>query len=219
MTECDPGKILRMIKEAGYGEAYPGRNRGVKPWWSEEPFHVLVATVLSQRTRDENTFNASDRLFSRFPDPEAISKAPLEEIIEQVRPAGFPSAKGRAIKEISRRVVEEYSGRVPEDLEVLMGFPMVGRKTANCVLAYAFGRDAICVDTHVHRISNRLGLVTTRSPDETEMALREAVPKEHWRSINRLMVVFGQKVCRPRVPLCDECPVNHCCDYWASSRG
>lgn len=216
MRDKDAGTILMAIREAGYGEAYPGRNRGKRPWWGRDPFHVLIATVLSQRTKDENTFNASDNLFSKYPGIDDIASAPLEEIIELVRPAGFPRVKGTAIKEIARKVRDEHGGEVPRDIDVLLTFPMVGRKTANCVLAYAFGDDAICVDVHVHRISNRLGLVDTRTPDETEMVLREVVPQDLWKSINRLMVVFGQMICRPRCPLCDECPVSGWCDYFDS---
>jgi len=216
MRDKDANALLAAIREGGYGEAYPGRNRGERPWWSEEPFHVLVSTVLSQRTKDENTYNASNRLFSRYPGIDDIASAPLEDIIELVRPAGFPKAKGSAIKKIALLVRDEYGGELPRDIDVLLTFPMVGRKTANCVLAYAFGEDAICVDVHVHRICNRLGLVETRTPDETELALREVVPKHLWKSVNRLMVVFGQTICRPRAPLCDECPVSGWCDYLES---
>jgi len=216
MVEKDVELILRIIGEAGYGEAYPGRNRGGPPSWSREPFHVLVATVLSQRTKDENTFKASDRLFARYEGPVEMSKASVDDLVELVRPAGFPRAKAKAIKEIARLVHEEHNDQVPRDIEILLTFPMVGRKTANCVLAYAFEDDAICVDTHVHRISNRLGLVETRTPDETEMVLRNIIPRSLWRSINRLMVVFGQKICRPRHPLCEKCPVNGLCDCYAS---
>jgi len=216
MVEKDVKLILRIIGEAGYGEAYPGRNRGSPPSWSREPFHVLVATVLSQRTKDENTFNASDRLFARYEGPVEMSKASVDDLVELVRPAGFPRAKAKAIKEIARLVHEEHNDQVPRDMDVLLTFPMVGRKTANCVLAYAFEDDAICVDTHVHRISNRLGLVETRTPGETEMTLRNIAPRSLWRSVNRLMVVFGQKICRPRNPMCEECPVNGLCDYYAS---
>jgi endonuclease-3 len=216
MSSKKAERILEKIRSAGYGEAYPGRNRGRKPGWSLDPFHVLISTVLSQRTKDENTFNASEMLFSRYDTPSDIASAPLNELEEVVRPAGFPRAKASAIKEIARMVHEHHSDEVPRDIDVLLTFPMVGRKTANCVLAYAFGEDAICVDTHVHRISNRLGLVSTKDPDHTEMALREVFPPRLWRDINRLLVVFGQEICRPRNPRCEECPVNSNCQYFAS---
>lgn len=208
--------ILEKIRDARYGEAYPGRYKGRKAGWSRDPFHVLISTVLSQRTKDENTFNASEVLFSRYDTPLEIASAPLQELEELVRPAGFPRAKATAIKEIARIVHEHHSDEVPRDIDILLTFPMVGRKTANCVLAYAFGEDAICVDTHVHRISNRLGLVSTKDADHTEMALREVFPRRAWRDINRLLVVFGQEICRPRNPKCEECPVSSSCEYYAS---
>ncbi|HUV24523.1 MAG TPA: endonuclease III [Methanomassiliicoccales archaeon] len=213
----DAELILERIRDAGYGEAYPGRNRGRRPGWRRDPFHVLIATVLSQRTKDENTFNASEMLFAKYDTPSDIAAAPLEELEKLVRPAGFPKAKASAIKEIARMVHDQHRDEVPRDIEILLTFPMVGRKTANCVLAYAFGEDAICVDTHVHRISNRLGLVETNDPDRTEMALREVVPRSLWRDINRLLVVFGQEICRPRNPKCEVCPVSSDCDYYISS--
>lgn len=216
MPDKDVRMIMGRIMKAGYGEAYPGRGRGSRPSWRDDPFHVLVATVLSQRTRDKNTAIASERLFSELNTPQEISEAPLQTLEALIRPAGFPQAKAKAIKEIARLIQQEHGGKVPRDIEVLISFPLVGRKTANCVLAYAFGEDAICVDTHVHRISNRIGLVRTKNPDQTEKALREAVPRDLWISINRLLVVFGQKICRPRNPLCEECPVNDQCDYYRS---
>jgi endonuclease-3 len=172
--------------------------------------------VLSQRTKDENTSNASKRLFAEYDTSSEIASAPLDELEELVRPAGFPKVKAAAVKEIARRISEEHGGCVPNDMEILLTLPLVGRKTANCVLAYAFGEDAICVDTHVHRISNRIGLVNTKNPDVTEKALREIVPRVMWRDVNRLLVVFGQKVCLPRYPRCGECPVRTHCDYFAS---
>ncbi|NYT11419.1 MAG: endonuclease III [Methanomassiliicoccales archaeon] len=216
MPSKDAEQILEKIRDAGYGEAYPGRNRARKPGWNRDPFHVLISTVLSQRTKDENTYNASKMLFSKYDTPSEVALAPLQELEELVRPAGFPSAKASAIKEIARMVHELHSDKVPKDIDILLTFPMVGRKTANCVLAYAFGEDAICVDTHVHRISNRMGLVSTKDPEHTEMALREVFPRRLWRDINKLLVVFGQEICRPRNPKCEECPVSSKCEYYVS---
>jgi endonuclease-3 len=197
-------------------EAYPGAMEHIDVVWARDPFHVLISTVLSQRTRDQNTFNASKALFSRFDSPGAIASADLEELIELVRPAGFPQAKAKAIKEICRRLHLEFGDTVPSDIEVLLTLPMVGRKTANCVLSYGFRIPAICVDTHVHRISNRIGLVKTVSPDETEVALKEIAPKELWCEINAIMIRFGQRICLPRRPRCDRCSVKVHCDYFAS---
>ncbi len=170
--------------------------------------------MLSQRTREENTHNASRQLFSEYDSPKELAEAPIEHIKELTRCAGFSNSKPEAIKDISKMIVEEYGGEVPRDIDQLLEFPLVGRKTANCVLAYAFGIDAICVDTHVHRISNRIGVVDTDSPDETEYRLKEVVPKRRWKEINSLMVVFGRLICRPRNPKCTECPISGHCDYF-----
>jgi len=210
----DVEKILELIEKAGYGRAYPGRNDKGRPSWSRKPFHVLIATILSQRTKDENTFRAASKLFSKYATPEEISSAPLSEIQNLIKPAGFPRVKAEAIKKISLLINEKYGGKVPRDMDTLLSFPLVGRKTANCVLAYGFGIDAICVDTHVHRITNRIGIVKTRNPVETERVLRETVPKRRWKDINSLLVVFGQEVCKPRKPRCGTCPVNNYCDYF-----
>lgn len=214
----DAEKILDLIEKAGYGRAYPGRNDKGRPSWSENPFHVLIATVLSQRTKDENTYRAANRLFSKYATPAEISKAPLSEIQNLIKPAGFPTVKAEAIKKISSLILEKYDGEVPRDIDTLLSFPLVGRKTANCVLAYGFGIDAICVDTHVHRITNRLGIVKTKNPVETERVLREVVPKHRWKDVNSLLVVFGQEVCKPRRPRCSSCPVSNLCDYFTDQR-
>ena len=197
-------------------EAYPGAVEHIDVVWARDPFHVLISTVLSQRTRDQNTYNASKALFDRFDSPSAIASAPLDELIELVKPAGFPQVKAKAIKEICRRLHEDFDDVVPPDIDALLTLPMVGRKTANCVLSYGFGIPAICVDTHVHRISNRLGLVKTETPDETEVALKEIAPKEIWCDINAVMIRFGQKICQPRRPKCEQCSVTKECDFFAA---
>ncbi|HOO04111.1 MAG TPA: endonuclease III [Methanomassiliicoccales archaeon] len=204
--------LLRSMQGAVKGTAFPGLIDEEDPWWEKDPFHVLVATVLSQRTRDLNTSRASSELFRRFNTPEAMAAADLAELEALVRPVGFHRAKAKAIKEIARLVVE--NGGVPKDIDRLMEWPMVGRKTANCVLAYAFKEPAICVDTHVHRISNRLGLVTCATPEGTEMALRRLFPRALWCEINGTMVRFGQKVCLPRNPKCGLCPVKDVCAFY-----
>jgi endonuclease-3 len=197
-------------------EAYPGAVEHIDVVWARDPFHVLISTVLSQRTRDQNTYNASKALFARFDTPADIASADLNVLTELVRPAGFPAVKAKAIKEICRRLHQDFADQVPADIEVLLTFPMVGRKTANCVLSYGFGIPAICVDTHVHRISNRIGLVSTASPDDTEVALQEIAPKELWCDINAVMIRFGQRICLPRRPRCDECSVRSECDYYSA---
>ncbi len=178
---------------------------------SHDPFRQLIATVLSQRTRDEVTDRASEKLFSKYGTAAALAQADVSEIEELIREVGFYRIKAPRVKEIARIISNDYKGKVPDDLETLLSLPGVGRKTANCVLLYGFGKDAIAVDTHVHRISNRLGLVRTKSPEETELKLSEVLPKRHWRYINELFVRFGQDICRPVAPKCGECIIGEMC--------
>lgn len=207
-------EILDVLAQHYQEGVYPGRSdHSGPPLWPNDPFHVLIATVLSQRTRDENTRKAADRLFSELNDVDSLAGAEVALIEDLIRPSGFPRQKARAIKELCTVLREQYNGRVPKDLEKLLTLPMVGRKTANCVLAYGFGEDAICVDTHVHRICNLLGEVRTKTPDETEMSLRETVPQDRWKDINRFLVRHGQVVCRPRNERCSDCPIMMFCDH------
>jgi endonuclease-3 len=181
---------------------------------SEDPFRVLISTVLSQRTRDENTAVATERLFSKYRTPQEMISAPAGMIEELIRPSGFYKVKAQRIKDISGKLISDFHGRVPRTREELMTLPGVGAKTAGCVQVYAFSDDALPVDTHVHRISNRLGLVRTRTPEETEPLLMKAVPRRHWQEINHLMVRFGQKVCLPRNPRCPECGLRVACAFY-----
>ncbi len=203
--------LLTSMRGSIKGMAFPGLIDEEDTWWEKDPFHVLVATVLSQRTRDMNTYHASSDLFRRFNTPEEMAAADIGELESLVRPVGFYRAKAKAIKEIARLVVE--NGGVPKDIDEMTKWPMVGRKTANCVMTYAFKEPAICVDTHVHRISNRLGIVECSTPDETEMALRKVFPRTLWCEINGTMVRFGQKICLPRNPKCSQCPLKDECAY------
>lgn len=177
-----------------------------------EPFFALISTVMSHRTRDDVTYPAAEKLFERFSTPEEMVEADVEEIEALIRDVGFYRVKAGRIKEISRILLEEYNGRVPDEMETLLKLPGVGRKTANCVLANAFLKeDALAVDTHVHRISNRLGLVATKNPEETEIELKKALPQKYWRHVNILLVKFGQNVCRPVSPRCGICVLNDIC--------
>ncbi|MDD6286384.1 endonuclease III domain-containing protein [Candidatus Methanosphaera massiliense] len=182
----------------------------------QSPYEVLVRTILSQRTRDENTDRATANLFEVYPTMEDIAEAPVEEIAKLVRPAGFYNVKAGRIKEVSNILLEEYDGIVPDSIDELIKLPGVGRKTANCVLVFGFQEDAIPVDVHVHRISNRLGLVHTKEPEETEEVLREIVPKNYWLPINDLMVQFGQNICKPINPQHMECPFTDLCELYKS---
>lgn len=175
------------------------------------PFEVLVSTVLSLRTKDEVTAEASKRLLGQARTPEAILALSREQIAELIYPVGFYPTKARQLRRISRILIDQYRGRVPDRLEDLLALPGVGRKTANLVLAEAFKKEAICVDTHVHRISNRIGYVSTKTPEQTEFALRDHLPRKHWIRYNELLVAFGQVLCRPISPWCSKCPVSTMC--------
>ena len=177
-----------------------------------EPFFALISTVMSHRTRDDVTYPAAEKLFERFSTPEEMAEADVEEIEALIKNVGFYRVKAGRIKEISRILLKEYNGRVPDEIETLLKLPGVGRKTANCVLAHAFLKeDALAVDTHVHRISNRLGLVVTKSPEETEIELKKVLPKKYWMNVNVLLVKFGQNICRPISPRCGICVLNDMC--------
>ena len=178
------------------------------------PYEVLVRTILSQRTRDENTDRATKALFDVYPDMESVASAPVEEIAKLVKPAGFYNVKAGRIKEVSNILLDEYDGVVPDIIDELVKLPGVGRKTANCVIVFGFQEDAIPVDVHVHRISNRLGLVNTKEPEDTEDVLREIVPRSYWLPINDLMVQFGQNICKPINPQHMECPFTDMCKFY-----
>ncbi|HOW15759.1 endonuclease III [Methanosarcina sp.] len=177
-----------------------------------EPFFALISTVMSHRTRDDVTYPAAEKLFERFSTPEEMSEADVEDIETLIKDVGFYRVKAGRIKEISRILLQEYNGMVPDEMETLLKLPGVGRKTANCVLAHAFLKeDALAVDTHVHRISNRLGLVVTKNPEETEIELKKVLPQKYWRHVNILLVKFGQNVCRPVAPRCEICVLSDIC--------
>ena len=178
-----------------------------------DPYRVLIRTILSQRTRDENTDQASRNLFSKYPTIGDVVDAPVEDVEDLIRPAGFYRVKARRIQEVSRILLDEYGGVVPDSMGELLKLPGVGRKTANCVLVFAFHAPAIPVDTHVHRISNRWGLVNTSKPEDTELALMDIVPKELWVDLNDITVQFGQTICKPISPQCEECPLTGLCSY------
>jgi len=211
------GNIVEILDALAplYGRgAYPGRSaEGLNPRWEADPFHVLIATILSQRTKDANTRRASDNLFSEYDSIDELAEADEEAVCELIRPAGFPRQKASGIVSCCRVLRDEHGGMVPSETEELLSLPMVGRKTAACVQAYAMGIPAVCVDTHVHRISNMMGLVDTKNPEETEYALMEMTPRERWTDINRYIVRHGQEICLPNRPRCGQCPVSQHCDH------
>ncbi|MCP2519274.1 endonuclease III [SCandidatus Aminicenantes bacterium Aminicenantia_JdfR_composite] len=179
---------------------------------SRDPFKVLITTILSQRTRDENTALASKRFFEVVRSPEDVLKLDPKIIEETIKPSGFYKVKAKRIIEISKQLVNNYGSKVPFKKEELLKFKGVGRKTANAVSAFAFNKPAIVVDTHVHRISNRLGLINSKNPEQTEYELSKIVPKKYWILINKLFVIHGQKICRPINPKCSECKITNFCD-------
>jgi endonuclease-3 len=176
-----------------------------------DPFRVLVGCLLSLRTRDETTAGASARLFARATTPEALAALTPRTIERLIYPVGFYRTKARGLRRVARLLLERFGGRVPADLDALLELPGVGRKTANLVVTFGFARPGICVDTHVHRITNRLGFVRTASPERTEWALRAKLPRRHWIGLNDLLVAFGQNVCHPLSPRCSVCPVARLC--------
>ena len=179
-----------------------------------DPYRVLIRTILSQRTRDDNTDAASAKLFSKYHTIQEIAQADVEDLQPLIKKAGFYRVKSQRVKDVSQMLLDEYDGKVPEKINELLKLPGVGRKTANCVLVYGFKEAAIPVDVHVHRISNRLGLVDTKNPEETEFELEKIVPQDLWIDLNDLLVQFGQDICRPISPKHEECPIRDYCDFY-----
>ncbi len=208
MRDRDISHVLALIERANRAHAVPSVSQVAA---RRDPFAVLVSTILSLRTKDAVTAAASDRLLRRAPDPAALLRLTAVRIERLIYPVGFYRVKARHLREVARLLLARHGGRVPADLETLLELPGVGRKTANLVLVLGFGLPGICVDTHVHRISNRLGYVRARDPLGTEMALRRKLPPRHWLTVNDLLVTFGQHVCGPLSPRCSTCPVaRHC---------
>lgn len=179
----------------------------------EDPFRVLIATILSARTKDVTTLAASERLFTKYPNVYSLAMAKVDAVRKLIKPVGFYKTKAPRIINVAKLLVKTYGGKVPESFHKLLELPGVGRKTANCVLVYGFRKPAIPVDTHVHRISNRLGLCQTRSAEETEIELMRKIDSRFWLDINELFVRFGQEVCKPIGPKCNICTLNKECKY------
>ncbi len=179
-----------------------------------DPFRILIGTVLSHRTRDESTRRATESLFSVYDTPEKLASANPRTVRKLIRSVGFYNVKARNVIRVAKQIVEEFGGRVPDDIDDLLTLHAVGRKTANCVLVYGFNKPAIPVDTHVHRIANRLGLVQTKTPEETEAELTKSIPKRYWLELNELFVRFGQTTCKPVGPRCDICTITASCRYY-----
>jgi endonuclease-3 len=183
----------------------------------DNPFKILIGTVLSARTRDETTTKILVNLFRRFKGAKDLAEADIEEIKAIIRSTGFYNTKAKRIKNISQLIVEKFNGEVPDNIEKLLGLPGVGRKTANCVLVYGFNKAAIPVDVHVHRISNRLGLVNTKTPEKTEVHLSHTIRKKHWLRINQTFVMYGQNICTPIKPKCKLCRLRDMCSFYQNT--
>lgn len=201
--------VVKKIAEAVEMQPLPSVSRIARR--KRDPFKILVSTVLSLRTKDEVTAEAARRLFEVAGTPAGLKKIPVAKLEKIIYPVGFYRTKARVIRDIARRLVEEFDGKVPDTVEALLGFNGVGRKTAALVVSLGFGKDAICVDTHVHRVSNRLGFVATSGPHQTETALMALLPRKYWIGYNELLVTFGQQVCTPVSPRCSSCPVGKRC--------
>jgi endonuclease-3 len=202
--------IVTSLKKGLKGIPDPSVTMVGKKWKS--PFLVLISCILSLRTKDETTLPASERLFSLAHVPKDMLDLSSKQIEKAIYPVGFYRNKARTILSICGDLIKRFDGKVPDDLDTLLTLKGVGRKTANLVLTEGFGKLGVCVDTHVHRISNRFGYVKTRTPEETEAALRKKLPKKHWILYNALLVSWGQNVCKPISPLCSQCGVNKICD-------
>ena len=212
MNNRQIGAALRHVRRVV--SAFRGTSIAMlKEKTSGDPFRILISCLISLRTKDAVTAEASRKLYARADTPAAMVRLTAAEIENLIYPAGFYRNKARTIREVSQVLLERFGGKVPDTLEGLLSLKGVGRKTANLVVTEAFGKDGICVDTHVHRISNRWGYVVTSTPEETETALRAKLPRRYWREYNDLLVSFGQNVCRPVAPRCQECPLTTWCGY------
>jgi endonuclease III len=180
------------------------------------PFSILIGTILSARTKDEATTKAVKELFSKYKNPKELAAAKIKDIEKIIKSIGFFHVKSKRIIEVAQIIHTKYKDKVPEDLDTLIQLPGVGRKTANCVLVYAFEKPAIPVDIHVHRISNRLGLVDTKNPEDTEQELMKKIPKKYWIDINDTFVMYGQNICKPISPMCDVCKIKNNCKFYKS---
>lgn len=201
-------EVVRTVMET-LAETYHGRGSVELG----DPYKVLVATVISQRTREEQTTAVSERVFARYPDAAALAQANEAELFDLLQGSEYREAKAPRLIAMARILVEKHGGQVPDDLDALLALPGVGRKTANCVLIYAFEKAALCVDIHMHRITNRLGWVKTKTPDLTEKALEKVMPKDLWAGSNRLFLQHGRALCLPSTPICSRCPVRAWCAY------
>jgi len=210
MKDSDIHKVMKLLEAEMRQFGLPPVSAMAEQ--KADPFKILISTIISARTKDEVTGPATERLFALADSPGEMSKLSEKKIEAAIFPAGFYHTKAKAIRKTSMELVERFGSRVPDTIEALLTLPGVGRKTANLVMTLAHNKAGICVDTHVHRITNRWGYVRTKTPHETEIALRVKLPRKHWIAINTILVTHGQNICKPISPFCSRCPVFKCCD-------
>ena len=209
VTNKNMAEVVRVLRKAMKDLPDPSVTLVGKRW--NDPFLVLISCLLSLRTKDATTLPASERLFALGTTPQEMLALKESVIKKAIYPVGFYKTKARRVKEICQALIDNFCGKVPDEIDILLTLKGVGRKTANLVLTEGFGKLAVCVDTHVHRISNRFGYVQTQTPEKTEWALRKNLPKRFWIEYNALLVTWGQNVCKPISPLCSTCPVQKFC--------
>ncbi len=209
MKDCDITNVIKRIRKQVKTLDIPWLDAMSRI--DRDPFKVLISCVLSLRTQDKTTGEASRRLFKRASTPRALSLINTKEIQKTIYPVGFYNVKAKTIKSLSKTLIDTYKGIVPDTIDELLTLKGVGRKTANLVVTLGWNKPGICVDTHVHRITNRFGYVKTKTPDETEFALRKKLPRRYWKEVNGLLVAYGQGICKPVSPLCSKCSVVDYC--------
>ena len=210
------GNIIEKMEKVLYDKK-PYRFTALKQLQAEEsgdPFKILIGTILSSRSRDENTTKVVKTLFKRFRNAKELAEGNTEEVKQIIHSIGFYNVKAKRVIEVSQLIVKKFNGKVPNCIEKLLELPGVGRKTANCVLVYGFNKPAIPVDTHVHRISNRMGLVNTKTPEKTEAELSNIIDRKHWIKLNNTFVMYGQNICLPVTPNCKLCELKKMCKFY-----
>lgn len=213
MNDKDIDKIMKELLKVTKSMPMPVVTE-IKLVTNRDAYKILISTMLSLRTKDSTTRDASMRLFEKAGNPKDMLKLSEEEIAKLIYPVGFYRVKAKNILEVSQTIIDDYNGKVPDEIDELLKLRGVGRKVANLVVTEAFDKYGICVDTHVHRISNRFGYVSTKKPEQTEFALRKKLPKKYWRIYNDTLVIYGQNLCKPINPLCNQCSVSKYCDYF-----
>ena len=213
MNDKDIDKIMKELLKITKSMPMPVVTE-IKLVTNRDAYKILISTMLSLRTKDSTTRDASMRLFEKAGNPKDMLKLSEEEIAKLIYPVGFYRVKAKNILEVSQTIIDDYNGKVPDEIDELLKLRGVGRKVANLVITEAFDKYGICVDTHVHRISNRFGYVSTKKPEQTEFALRKKLPKKYWRVYNDTLVIYGQNLCKPINPLCNQCSVSKYCDYF-----